>query len=129
MTECLVSTPGAGPRPGRRLRRSTRCWPTARAGASRSWVLEFNHLGRESPTYLPGRVVGIDTELLTDGQIQAMGTRARNLHEAVTGFAHPWPWRFFHATTDHHHAHGVPPRAVSGVRGDSVEPPGRRDRL
>lgn len=58
-------------------------------------VLGFDHLGRESLTYLPGRVVDIDTELLTSGQIQAMGNWARTLHEAVGGFAHRGPWRFF----------------------------------
>lgn len=58
-------------------------------------VLGFDQLGRESLTYLPGRVVDIDTELLTGGQIQAMGAWARVLHEAVDGFAHPGPWRFF----------------------------------
>jgi hypothetical protein len=58
-------------------------------------VLGFDDLGRESLTYLPGRVVDIDTELLTSGQILAMGAWARMLHEAVEGFAHPGPWRFF----------------------------------
>lgn len=58
-------------------------------------VLGFDHLGRESLTYLPGRVVDIDTELLTPGQIQAMGAWARTLHDAVAGFTHHGPWRFF----------------------------------
>ena len=58
-------------------------------------VLGFDHLRRESLTYLPGRVVDIDAELLTEGQIHAMGAWARTLHEAVAGFTHPGPWRFF----------------------------------
>jgi hypothetical protein len=58
-------------------------------------VLGFDQLGRESLTYLPGQVVDIDTDLLTSGQIRAMGAWARVLHDAVQGFAHPGPWRFF----------------------------------
>jgi hypothetical protein len=58
-------------------------------------VLGFDQLGRESLTYLPGRVVDIDTELLTERQIHALGSWARSLHDAVGGFTHPGPWRFF----------------------------------
>ncbi len=58
-------------------------------------VLGFDHLGRESLTYLPGRVVDTNTEPLTEGQIQSMGTWAKTLHDAVADFTHPGPWRFF----------------------------------
>jgi hypothetical protein len=59
--------------------------PPARSGASHpAGVPGFDHLGRESLTYLlAGRVVDMDTELLTEAQIQAMGAWARALHEAV----------------------------------------------
>jgi hypothetical protein len=58
-------------------------------------VLGFDEQGRESLTYLPGRVVDIDTELLTDAQIASVVGWTRSFHAAVAGFAHPGPWRYF----------------------------------
>lgn len=58
-------------------------------------VLGFDDEGREMLSYLPGRVVDIDTELLTPGQLSAMVSWTRRLHREVAGFAHPGPWRFF----------------------------------
>jgi Phosphotransferase enzyme family len=58
-------------------------------------VLGFDERGRESLTYLPGRVVDIDTELLTDAQIASVVGWTRTFHAAVAGFAHPGPWRYF----------------------------------
>ena len=55
----------------------------------------FDDQGRESLTYLPGRVVDIDTELLTDAQIASVVAWTRGFHDAVAGFAHPGPWRYF----------------------------------
>lgn len=54
--------------------------------------------GREVLTYLPGRVVDIDSEVLTAGQIVSVVRWTRAFHEAVAGFAHPGPWRFFPMT-------------------------------
>ena len=57
-------------------------------------VLGTDDEGREMLTYLPGRVVDIDTEELTEPQSVAVVTWARDFHDAVAGFRHPGPWRF-----------------------------------
>ena len=51
--------------------------------------------GREVLTYLPGTVVDVDTELLTDGQLHSVTRWVRELHDAVAGLADDGPWRFF----------------------------------
>lgn len=51
--------------------------------------------GREVLSYLPGRVVDIDTEMLTEKQLTSIVSGTRSFHEAVTGFSHEGPWRFF----------------------------------
>jgi hypothetical protein len=58
-------------------------------------VLGLDEHGREILTYLPGRVVDIDAELLTDGQIASVARWSRAFHAAVAGFTHPGPWRYF----------------------------------
>lgn len=58
-------------------------------------VLGFDERGREVLSYLPGRVVDIDTEVLTDPQLRSVVTWTRSLHDAVAGFTHPGPWRYF----------------------------------
>lgn len=58
-------------------------------------VLGFDDRGREVLTYLPGRVVDIDTELLTDAQIASVVGWSRAFHCAVAGYTHPGPWRYF----------------------------------
>jgi hypothetical protein len=58
-------------------------------------VVGFDDLGREVLTFLPGHVVDIDTELLTEGQIASVVGWTRALHDAVDGFRHPGPWRYF----------------------------------
>ncbi len=58
-------------------------------------VLGRDEQGREVLSYLPGRVVDIDTELLGEGQIGSLVRWTRAFHNAVTGFNHPGPWRFF----------------------------------
>jgi Ser/Thr protein kinase RdoA (MazF antagonist) len=50
--------------------------------------------GREVLDYLPGRVVDIEAEPFSHGQLAALARWARQLHAAVAGFAHPGPWRF-----------------------------------
>ena len=57
-------------------------------------VLGFDEQGREVLTFLPGRVIDIDTELLTPGQIDSLVSWTRSFHEAVAGFSHPGPWRY-----------------------------------
>ncbi len=57
-------------------------------------VLGLDGQGREVLSYLPGRVVDIDTETLSDGQIVSLVSWTRSFHEAVTGFSHPGPWRY-----------------------------------
>jgi len=56
-------------------------------------VLGFDEQGREVLTFLPGRVVDIDTESLTPGQIDSLVSWTRSFHEVVAGFGHPGPWR------------------------------------
>ncbi len=58
-------------------------------------VLGFDERGREVLSYLPGRVVDIDTELLTEPQLRAVVSWTRSFHGAVVGFTHAGPWRFF----------------------------------
>ena len=46
-------------------------------------------------TYLPGRVVEIDSEQLSPAQLTALARWTSGFHEAVAGFWHPGPWRYF----------------------------------
>lgn len=57
-------------------------------------VLGFDGHGREILSFLPGRVVDFDSELLTMGQIQSIVTWTRSFHCAVVAFEHAGPWRF-----------------------------------
>ncbi len=57
-------------------------------------VLGFDEQGRERLTFLPGRVVDVDTEMLTLAQLQALVTWTKGFHDAVVGFVHPGPWRY-----------------------------------
>jgi 8-oxo-dGTP diphosphatase len=58
-------------------------------------VLGHDEQGREVLSYLPGHVVDVDTELLTNGQLVSLLAWTREFHEVVAGFSHPGPWRFF----------------------------------
>ncbi len=58
-------------------------------------VLGHDEQGRESLSYLPGRVVDGDAALLSPGQIVSLARWIRSFHRAVAGFGHPGPWRFF----------------------------------
>jgi len=58
-------------------------------------VLGFDEHGREILTYLPGRVLDLDTEVLTPAQIVSLVTWTRTFHDAVAEFSLPGPWRFF----------------------------------
>ena len=57
-------------------------------------MLGFDDQGREVLTFLPGRVIHSETELLTPGQIDSLVSWTRSFHEAVAGFGHPGPWRY-----------------------------------
>ena len=58
-------------------------------------VLGTDARGREVLTHLPGHVVDVDRDALTDAQLVALAGWARSLHDAVASFDHPGPWRFF----------------------------------
>jgi mutator protein MutT len=58
-------------------------------------VLGSDDRGREVLTYLPGRVVEVDTELLTDAQLAGLASWARSFHDAVADLPLEGPWRFF----------------------------------
>lgn len=57
-------------------------------------VLGFDDGGREVLTYLPGRVVDVDTEMLTNGQVDSVVAWTRTFLETVVDFSHPGPWRY-----------------------------------
>lgn len=54
--------------------------------------------GREVLDYLPGEVVDVDTEQLSEPRLADLGRWTRELHDVVRGFAHPGPWRFQSST-------------------------------
>ncbi len=58
-------------------------------------VIGFDEAGREVLSYLHGRVIEAETESLSTGQITSLVRWTRSFHEAVAGFSHPGPWRFF----------------------------------
>jgi 8-oxo-dGTP diphosphatase len=58
-------------------------------------LLGTDERGREVLTYLPGRIVDVDHEMLTEEQLASTVRWTRRLHEAVKGFEHDGPWRFF----------------------------------
>ena len=58
-------------------------------------VLGFDDQGREILSYLPGHVVDVDTDQLSPGQIVSVVGWTRRFHDAVAGFRHAGPWRFF----------------------------------
>ncbi len=62
-------------------------------------ALGFDGQGREVLTFLPGRVMDIDTETLTTGQITSLVSWTRKFHDAVAGFDHAGPWRYPHLET------------------------------
>jgi hypothetical protein len=101
--EHLAGNLGGAVRVGDTVRRPTGPWTPAvhsllRHVASRvphvPEVLGFDEHGRESLTYLPGRVVDVDTELLSDAQITSVVGWTRGFHAAVAEFHHPGPWRY-----------------------------------
>jgi hypothetical protein len=51
--------------------------------------------GREVLDFLPGRVVDLNVEPLTLGQLASLVGWTKAFHAAVAGFRHPEPWRMF----------------------------------
>ena len=100
----LPGNVGGAARVGETVRRATGTWTeavhallgylsTRVPGVPR--VLGHDEHGREVLSYLHGRVVDIDTELLSTKQIVSVVSWTRDFHEAVAGFSHPGPWRYF----------------------------------
>jgi hypothetical protein len=58
-------------------------------------VLGFDDQGREVLDFLPGRVIDLETESLSDAQIASLVTWTRDFHAVVADFEHPGPWRYF----------------------------------
>jgi hypothetical protein len=58
-------------------------------------VLGTDARDREVLTYLPGRIVDVDDELLTDAQLADLTRWVRGLHDATSGWTDDGPWRFF----------------------------------
>ncbi len=89
-------------RVGDTVRRETGPWSPAvhrllvhlEAMAEVPRFLGIDEHGREVLDYLPGRIVDVDQEVLSDAQLAAVGAWARQLHEATTSFTDPGPWRF-----------------------------------
>jgi hypothetical protein len=101
--ERLVGNVGGAVRVGDTVRRATGPWTPAVHAllgylATRvphvPRVLGIDDQDREVLSYLPGRVVDIDTESLTPGQIVSIVDWTRTFHAAVASFEHPGPWRY-----------------------------------
>jgi 8-oxo-dGTP diphosphatase len=96
---------GGAVRIGRTVRRPTGPWTPAvhrllghlRAKGVRAVPRPLGHdaRGREVLSYLPGRIVDVDTELLTDRQLADLAAWARELHDAVVDAPVEGPWRFW----------------------------------
>ena len=96
---------GGAVRVGGTVRRATGPWTPAvhrlldhlRAAGLRAVpeVLGSDARGREVLTYLAGAVVDVDTDLLTDAQLEDVTRWSRELHDAVDGLEDEGPWRFF----------------------------------
>jgi len=57
-------------------------------------VLGFDDRGREILSFLPGRVIDIDSEPLSLARVSSIAGWTRAFHQAVAGFSHPGPWRY-----------------------------------
>ena len=58
-------------------------------------VLGIDEQGREVLSYMPGRVIDVEKERLSPGQIVSLVRWTRSFHTAVAGFSHLGPWRYF----------------------------------
>ncbi len=105
---------GGAVRIGRTVRRPTGPWTPAVHRVLRRAreagldgvpeVLGTDARGREILAYLPGTILDVDEDLMTDGQLVATARWLRRLHEALDGVDLEGPWRWF----------GVPDATVLG---------------
>lgn len=58
-------------------------------------VIGFDEQGREVLDFLPGRVIALGEESLSETQIRSLVSWTREFHTAVADFVHPGPWRYF----------------------------------
>jgi len=96
---------GGAVRIGRTVRRPTGPWTPAvhrllrlvgEAGLPAvPHVLGTDARGREVLSYLPGTILDVDEDLMTDGQLMAAARWLRRLHGAVDGADLDGPWRWF----------------------------------
>lgn len=103
---------GGAVRIGETVRRSVGPWTPAihdllayLAGAGLDGVprvLGTDARGREILTYLPGRVIDVDTERLTDAELASAAGWLRRFHDTVRGFhtGGPRQWRFLTADVE-----------------------------
>ncbi|MFT4294942.1 MAG: NUDIX domain-containing protein [Micropruina sp.] len=76
--------------------------------------------GREILDYLPGEVIDVDAEQLSDARLASLGRWLRGLHDASAGFEHPGPWRFFGVETPTQITHNDAAPYNVAFRGDEV---------
>jgi 8-oxo-dGTP diphosphatase len=96
---------GGAVRIGRTVRRPTGPWTPAvhrllghlRAQGLRAVPEPLGHdaRGREVLGYLPGRIVDVDADALTDRQLADLAAWARELHEVAADASGDGPWRFW----------------------------------
>ena len=96
---------GGAVRIGRTVRRPTGPWTPAVHRVLRHVravgldavpeVLGTDARGREILTYLPGTIVDVDADLMTDGQLVATARWLHRLHQAMDGTQIDGPWRWF----------------------------------
>jgi len=101
--ERLAGNVGGAVRIGDTVRRATGPWTPAVHALLNHLAGRVPHIprvlgvdgqGREILTYLPGRVVDVNTEPLAPAQLVAMVRWTKAFHVAVAGFRHPGPWRY-----------------------------------
>jgi mutator protein MutT len=96
---------GGAVRIGRTVRRPTGPWTpavhalldraTAHGLRATPTVFGTDARDREVLTYLPGRIVDVDDEVLTDAQLVELVRWVRDLHDVTDGWTHDGPWRWF----------------------------------
>ena len=96
---------GGAVRIGRTVRRPVGPWTPAvhrlldhlneRGLRATPHVLGTDARDREVLTYLPGRIVDVDDELLSDAQLADLTRWTRELHDATQGWHDQGPWRYF----------------------------------
>ncbi len=111
---------GGAVRIGATVRRTTGPWTpavhalldhVAGAGLEKTpRVLGLDSRGREVLTYLPGRVIDVDTEMASESLLVDAMQWLRRYHDAVTNFEHAGPWRNGHDQVSGH-------EQVSDVKG------------